>query len=60
MRFVMTAAAIAASGFFALASANAEPNYNPNGPAQQGNMCQVNTGGDTGYYGYVTPCAKRS
>jgi hypothetical protein len=55
MRKVLTAvAAIAASAFFASSAVQAQTYY-AGGPVQQGNMCQVSTGGDQ-YYGYWRPC----
>jgi hypothetical protein len=54
-RLLILAAALAASGSFALGSAQAQ-NYYQGGPRVVGaNLCQVTTDGDQ-RYGYVAPC----
>jgi hypothetical protein len=58
MRHAMNAiAAIAACGLIAATSAHAELQFQPGGPKQIGNMCQVFTDSEQ-MYGYLAPCPK--
>lgn len=58
MRHAMTAVvAIAACGLIAATSARAETQFQPGGPKQIGNMCQVFTDSEQ-MYGHLAPCPK--
>jgi hypothetical protein len=57
MRYIVAAAAVAASGLIATSALAQAPQYRAGGPIRIGNMCLVDTdGGGANGFGYYQPC----